>query len=93
MTPLSASTGAPPPPAAAGDVTATLRACAAGCEWHIIAKTDDITVNSSCRAYQNVLTSLGGTEYLMVLQLAPAVIGGVIQNIASAFTAVCFYNG
>lgn len=40
------------------------------------------------RAYQNVLTSLGGSEYSMVLQLAPALVGGVITNIADAFTAV-----
>ncbi len=35
-----------------------------------------------------MLVSLGGSEYAMVLQLAPALIGGIITNIADAFTAV-----
>jgi hypothetical protein len=44
---------------------------------------------ASRRAYQNVLVSLGGTEYPIALQLAPALLGGILTNIAGAFDAVC----
>ena len=42
----------------------------------------------SCRAYQNLLTSTGGTEYPAVLQLAPALVAGVIGSLEAAFAPV-----
>ena len=42
----------------------------------------------SCRAYQNLLTSTGGTEYPAVLQLAPALLSGIIGQLEAGFSPV-----
>ena len=36
-----------------------------------------------------MLVAMGGTEYPIALQLAPALLGGILTNIAGAFAAVC----
>ena len=40
------------------------------------------------RAYQNLLTTTGESEYPAVLQLAPALLGGVIGTLETAFAPV-----
>lgn len=40
------------------------------------------------RAYQNLLTSTNGSEYESVLQLEPALLGGIISTLTTALAPV-----